>query len=175
MKLGEKGFSYVELIVAIGIATLIAGAAATTTFQVLKGAGRSNNYMAAVRQVQNAGYWIGRDTRMAQNIITENLTPPDVLVMSWTENYTDDPVYHSATYFFEDLTDGIGKLKRSHWSSDGANEEALVAESIYYDPDDPSNTSKASYNSTELTVQLTALFGETRETREYKANHRPNF
>lgn len=175
MKSGEKGFTYIELVVAIAIAALIAGAAAITTFQVLKGTGRNNDYVTAVRQVQNAGHWISRDTQMAQSIIADNLTPPDFLVMRWTENYAEDPVYHSATYFFEDLADGIGKLKRSHWSSAGVNEETLVAEYIYYNPDDPGNTSKASYNSPELTVQLTALRKETRETREYKTNHRPNF
>jgi len=81
--------------------------------------------------------------------------------------------HHSATYFFEDLTDGIGKLKREHWSSAGASEETLIARYIYYDPG-VDNTSNASYLNPVLTVQLTALFEETRETREYQITHRPN-
>ncbi len=176
MKLGEKGFTYVELIVAITIMALASGAAAIATFQVLKGTERNNNYMTAVRQVQNAGYWISRDTQMAQNVTADNLTAPDFLVLSWTEtDYTDDPTYHSVTYFFEGLTDGTGKLKRNHWSSAGANEQTLIAEYIYYNPDDPNNTSKASYQSPALTVQLTALSEEILETREYKINRRSNF
>lgn len=175
MKLNENGFSYIELVVSLTIAALIAGAAAITSVQVLKGTGSNNDYITTVRQVQNAGFWISRDARMAQNVIAANLTPPNFLVMYWTEDYTDDPIYHSATYFFEDLDDGIGKLKRSHWSSAGANEELLVAQYLYYDPADPGKSCKASYSNRELTVELTALSGESRESREYKTNHRPNF
>ena len=176
MKLGEKGFTYVELIVAITIMALASGAAAIATFQVLKGTERNNNYMTAVRQVQNAGYWISRDAQMAQSVTADNLIAPDFLILTWTEtDYTDDPTYHSVTYFFEDLTDGTGKLKRNHWSSAGANEQTLIAEYIYYNPDDPDNTSKASYQSPALTVQLAALAEEILETREYKINRRSNF
>jgi len=176
MKLGEKGFTHIELVVALAIIALISGATATATFQVLRGTGQNNDHMTAVHQVHNAGYWISRDAQMAQSVSTDALTSPDFLVLSWTErDYTDNPTYHSVTYFFEDLTDGVGKLKRSHWSSTGINEQTLVAEYIYYDPDAPDNTSKASYQSPVLNVQLTALSGETRETREYRINHRPNF
>ena len=176
MKLNEKGFTAIELAVAITIMALVGSAAATATFQVFKGTERNNNYITTVRQVQNAGYWICRDAWMAQSATADNLTPPDFLILRWTElDDPDDPVYHSATYFFEDLTDGIGKLKRGHWSSAGANEQTLVAEHIYYDPDDPDNTSKANYQSPLLTVQLTSLVEDDKETKEYKIKHRPNF
>lgn len=176
MKQGEKGFTTIELVVAITIMALIGSAAAAATFQVFQGTERNNNHMIAVRQVQNAGYWISRDTPMAQSVTTDNLTLPDFLVLSWTEwDDAGEPTYHSVTYFFEGLTDGIGKLKRSHWSSAGANEQTLLAEYIYYDPNDPDNTSKASYQSSVLTVQLTSLFEGARETREYRIKHRPNF
>ena len=175
MKQGEKGFTNLELVVAIAIIALVGSAAAAATFQVFQGTERSNNHMTAVRQVHNAGYRISRDAQMAESVTADNLTLPDFLVLSWTEwDYADEPTYHSVTYFFEDLTDGIGKLKRNHWSSAGANEQTLVADYIYYDPDDSDDTSKASYQSPVLTVQLTALFEETRETREYRINHRPN-
>jgi len=177
MKLGEKGFTHIELIVALAIIALIGSATATATIQVLRGTERSNDYMTAVRQVQNAGYRISHDAQMAQGITTDNLTLPDFLVLGWTEwDSAGDPTYHSVTYFFEDLTDGIGKLKRSHWSSAGANEQTLVADCIYYNPDDSDNTSsKASYQGPVLNVQLTALSGEMRETKEYRINRRPNF
>jgi len=175
MKQGEKGFTLVELLVATTIIVLATGAAGAATFQVFKGTERNNNYMTAVRQVQNAGYWISRDTQMAQSVTTDNLTVPDFLVFSWTEwDYADEPTYHTATYFFQDVTDGIGKLKRNHWSSAGVNEETLVAEYIYYDPDDLDDTSKADYQAPALTVQLTAVYDEAMETREYRISHRPN-
>jgi len=175
MKPGEKGFTYIELIVALTIMVLASGAASIATFQVFRGTERNNDYITAVRQVQNASYWISRDAQMAQSVTADNLTSPDFLVLSWTEwDDADEEIYHSTTYFFADLTDGIGKLKRSHWSSAGANEQTLIAEYIYYDPGDSDNTSKASYQSPVLTVQLTALFKESTETREYRIKHRPN-
>ena len=176
MKLGEKGFTYIELIVSIAIIALVSGAASIATFQVFKGTERNNNYITTVRQVQNAGYWICRDAWMAQSATADNLTPPDFLILRWTElDDPDNPVYHSATYFFEDLTDGIGKLKRGHWSSAGANEQTLVAEYIYYDPDYPNETSKVNYQGLVLTVQLTSLIEDDKETREYKISHRPKY
>ena len=173
MKHGEKGYTLIELIIAITIMVLVSGAAGAVIFQILRNIERNNDHITAVRQVQNAGYWISRDAQMAQDVTTDNLTLPDFLILSWTEwDDTGDPIYHSATYSFEELTGGIAKLKRGHWSSAGANEQTLIAEYIYYDPNDVDVTSKASYESPLLTVQLTALFEEILETREYKIKHR---
>ena len=173
MKHGEKGYTLIELIIAITIMVLASSAAGAAIFQILRDTERNNDHMTAARQVQNAGYWISRDAQMAETATTDYLALPDFLILSWTEwDDAGDPIYHSATYSFEELTDGIGKLKRSHWSSAGANEQTLVAQYIYYDPDDVDDTSKASYQSPVVTVQLTALFEETLETREYKIKHR---
>lgn len=177
MKLGEKGFTLIELLVAITIMVMASGAAGAAIFQICRGTERNSNHMTAVRQVQNAGYWISCDAQMALSVnTTDNMTLPDFLGLSWTEwDAEGDPIYHSSRYFFEDLTDGIGKFKRSHWSSAGASEETLVAQYIYYDPDDTDNTSKVSYESPVLTVQLTAIFEETQESREYRIKRRAGF
>lgn len=175
MKHGEKGFTLIELVVALAIIVLTSGAAAAATFQVFKGTKRSNDYLTVTRQVQNASHWISHDTQTAQTVTADNLTSPNFLILNWTEwDEDDNPIYHSATYFFEDMTDGIGKLKRLHWSSAGANEQALIAEYIYYDPGNPAKTSKVNYQNPLLTVQLTAIFAELIETREYRVNNRPN-
>ena len=176
MKQGKNGFTIIGLAVTLAIVSIIGSAAATATFQVVKSSGHSANYMTAVRQVQNAGYHISHDTLMAESVVVDNLEVPNFLVLNWTEQDYDggDSTYHSVTYFFEELSDGIGKLKRNHWSSAGANEETLVAKYIYYDPDDPENTSKPIYQSPVLTVRLSALYEDAAETREYKVIRRPN-
>lgn len=176
MRHSERGFTIIETVVALTIISLIAGAATMTTFQVLKYTDGSDSKMTAVRQVQNAGYWISRDAQMAEGVVTDNLSSPNFIVMNWTErDYVSDDVYHSVTYFFDGLSGGIGKLKRNHWSSAGANYDTLIAEYICYDPGDPVNTSNVSYQKPALTVKLTALFGDARETREYRVNRRSNF
>ena len=175
MKRGEKGFTFIELIVALGIIALVGGAAAMTTFQVFRGTERNNAHNLVVQQVQNGGYWIGRDARMALSVSADNLTLPDFLVLGWTEwDDTGEPTYHTATYYFEGLNDGVGTLKRRYWSSDGASQQTLIAQYVYYDPADPSRTSQVSYVTPSLTLQLTALFEQNIETREYIVSHRPN-
>lgn len=189
MKRSEGGFTLIELLLVVAIVALMAGAATMATFQVINVTKRSNNHMTAIRQVQNAGYWISHDALMAENV-ADNLTPPGFLTLTWTEwGYDEDKkgeetdtIYHSVTYSFQDLSDGIGKLRRTHWSRVGEDEQTLVAETlvaeyIYYnpdDPDDPDNPTASSDNSV-LTMQITASLGEARETKEYTVWHRPNF
>ena len=175
MRNGEKGYTLIELIVATTIIATIAGAASITIFQIMKGTDINNTHMTAVSQVQNAGYWLSRDARMAQGVETDNLTAPDFIVFNWREwDEENEEIFHTSTYFFEDLTGGIGKLKRSHWSSAGANSQTLIADHIYYDPDDSEDTSQASYQAPLLTLQLTSLVEDAMEIREYRIKHRPN-
>ncbi len=175
MKPGEKGFTLIELLIATTIMVLAAGAASMAIFQILRNTERNNHHMTAVRQVENAGYWISRDALMAATVATtDNLTLPDFLSLSWTEwDDDDDPIYHSANYTLEGLTNGIGTLKRNYGSGAGASEQTLVAQYIYYDPNDASATSNTSYQSPVLTVKLTAVFKGIVETREYKIKRRP--
>ena len=176
MKSRQKGFAYIELIISVGIMVLLAEAAAMTMFQTLKGTECNNNRMTVARQVQSAGYRISRDAQMAQTAKTDNLTAPDFLILYWIVwDSNQDPIYHSATYFFEGQTNGVGKLKRRHWSSDGANEQTLIAEHIYYNPSDPEKTSKVSYQNGELSIRLTAFTGDAREAREYRIIRRLHF
>ncbi len=182
MKRSERGFTFIEFLVVMAIVALIAGAAGAATLQLFASTKRSNDHMTAVRQVQNAGYWISRDALMAEN--TDNVTThPDFLVLTWTE-WDDSQVstYHSVTYSFsfQDLSDEIGKLKRQYLIKDADGDEigntmTLVAEYIYYNPEDPDNTTKANYESSVLTVQIAAAIGEAKEVKEYRVWHRPNF
>ena len=176
MKQGEKGFGIIEVVVASAITVLIVGVAFVVIFRVINDTEQSNSHITAVRQVQNAGYWISRDVQRAEGVFTDNLDHPNFIVLSWTEQDYEggDPIYHSVTYFFEGLSSGVGKLRRHHWSSAGASQETLVAECIYYNPNDPDNTSKASYESPVLNLNLVAVSGDARETTEYKTMRRPN-
>jgi len=174
MRADEHGLSTIELIVTLLIMSMIALGATMTTFQVIRVTAQSNSHMTALQQVQNAGFWISRDAQMADNVTTDNLSGTNFLVLSWTEvDDSDNATAHSATYFFEDLSGGIGKLKRTHSSSAGLSNETLVAQHISCDPADPVNTSNVSYTSPSLTVKLVAIFGDASETREYQVSCRP--
>ena len=172
----EKGISTIELIVACAIIGLIGSAASMSIFQVFNVTEKSNESLKISSQVQNAGHWISRDTYTADSIIADNLSSPDFVVLNWTErDYVNDDIYHSITYFFDELSGGIGNLKRNHWSSAGEDQDILVAKYISYDSDDPVNTSNVSYQKPVLAVKLTALYGDADETREYRISRRQNF
>jgi len=174
MKTDEQGYTLVELLIAVTIMVVASGAASAAIFQVSRNTEQNNDHMTVVRQVQTAGHWISRDAQTALSVTTDNLTLPVFLVLTWTESATsDDPIYHSVNYTIEDISDGIGTLKRNHWSSTGINEQTLIAQYIYYNPSDTGNTTEASYESQLLTLQLTARLEENLETREYKIKRRP--
>ncbi len=176
MKQGQCGFTFIELAMATAIMALIASTATMVTFSVLNNTERTNNQMTVVRQVENAGYWISQDIQAASSVSTENLTPPDFLALTWTEwGYDEDSIYHSVTYSIEDLSGGIGKLRRNHQDSQGASEQTLVAEYVYYNLSDPANTSNVSHQEPMLTLKIVCLLEDAREMREYKIQSRPNF
>ncbi|MFC1847625.1 type II secretion system protein J [Chloroflexota bacterium] len=174
MKSGKSGYTLIELALVIAITAIVSTGASATVIQILRGTENNNDHMDTVRQVESAGYWISRDVQMANSVTTDNLTQPNFLIVSWTE-FDDggEPIYHSATYYFEDMTNGIGKLKRNHWSSAGTNDTILVADYIYYNPADIDNTSMVISDDQLVTAHLVALLGEAIESREYNVKQRP--
>ncbi len=175
MNAGEKGFTLLELLIAMAITALIGGASTIALRQIYGGTDRNNNSITAVRQIENAGFWISRDAQRALSIATDNLTPPDFITLNWTEwDDGGNPIYYSVIYSFGNITANIGRLKRTYWSSAGANQQTLVGLNLYYNPGDSNNTSKAMFQSPVLTVRLASILGKARESREYRIVHRPN-
>ncbi len=181
MKRCERGFTLIELLVVIALIALLSSGAGIAVVQSITVTKSSNDHTTVIRQVQNAGYWISRDALMAENVLVDNdPETAEFLTITWTEwVYDGDSIYHSVTYSFQDMDDGIGKLiLRTHWSREGEDEVTfvtLVAEYI------DSNTTYATYESYEpdedpvLTVQITSSLGEANQTREYTVWSRPNF
>jgi len=167
MKKGERGFTLIELIVGLSIIFLVSGAGAMATFQLLKGTEVNSTHMTAVRQVQNAGYWISHDTRMAQTVHTVNLTLPVFLVFNWTEGDTQDE--YEIVYTLDDVAGStLKKLHRNQSVNGGVNTTTFVAQ--YIDPD--AAKTSCQYISGKLTLTITATAGagmaEQSETRTYQ-------
>ena len=124
----QRGFSLVEIALAIAVAGVITGGITMTIFQVFDANARTSNHMTAVRQVQNAGYWVSHDAQMAQDIVTgdDPATPgvTEFLTLTWTDW---DGTVNEVTYTIVD-----SELKRSH-SVNGDTETSIIAE--YIDPD----------------------------------------
>ena len=122
----QRGFTLIELIVAIAITGIIVGGIVLAIFHVFDVNALSSNHMKAVRQVQNAGYWMNHDVQMAQSVVPT--ADPDVdgfpLEVSWWEWGTTaagDNILHEVTY----TLDG-SDFKRSYWRSDTEETSEIV-------------------------------------------------
>jgi len=161
--------------VAIAITALIVGVIVMSIFQIFIVNALSSNHMKAVRQVQNAGYWINHDVQMAQSVAPAEA--PDIdgfpLTLIWTEWEGDE---HQVIYVYDTVGD---RLQREHYTNYDTD-----------DPDEPDSTifvaeyiqsievAPRPFTGGELTLTVTATVGtwpqvET-ETRVYEIVPRPS-
>ena len=118
----ERGFTLIELLVAMTITVLIAGGIATTIYQVFGINTLSINHMLAVRQVQNAGYWISHDAQMAKpQSINAGSVPID-------DTVPDHPLYPQA-----DGQTQVLYLTWAGWTYEcGGNDTCTDTYEVYY-------------------------------------------
>jgi prepilin-type N-terminal cleavage/methylation domain-containing protein len=165
-RLGEKGFTLIELVVGISIAAFVVGAASMTTITMMRLTPRNNDWAVALHQVQNAGYWISRDVQMAQGDITINAWPSSTfLTMTLPEwdGDLDEVVTKMLTYEFEDMPGGLKRLMRNNQTD---AEETMIAGNI--------SNAAADFTvaSGMLTFTIEATAGDIEVSRDYEAMQR---
>lgn len=173
MRKQEIGFTIIELLVATAIMALASVAAGMAIYQVFGGTEVNNDHMTALHQVQNAGYWISRDSQMAMSVnTTDELSFPHFFHIGWTE-WDDDgtPSYHLIHYTLENGSGNLYSLKRTHMSTGALTEEMMVADYIFYQPG-IEYSSNATCNNTSILVNITSIFDDTKESREYEIDRR---
>jgi len=164
----QRGFTLVELIIAVAITGIIVGAITMTIFQVFSGNERTSNHMTAVKQVQNAGYWISHDAQMAWSVepADESVDEPDGTRFPLTLTWIDwDGTMNEITYALVG-----GELQRSH-SISGNTETSIVAQYI------DSTQTICQFANGKLTLTVTATVGgwqPASETRTYEVIPRPS-
>lgn len=162
----QKGFTMVELLMAMAVAGIIAAAIGTTTAQVFNLNTRTSNHMVAVRQVQSAGYWVSRDAQMAQV-----RTVPGVPGLPFSLVWTDwNGNVNNVTYSI------VGKALKRRFIVSGSSPSdttSFVAQSI----DSGGTSCNYDLASNTLTFTVTATVGSgsraESETRKYEVKPRP--
>ncbi len=133
----EKGYSLVEIIVAVSISALLAIGAGMTTAQIMRSSRQNNDWNMALRQAQSVGYWVSQDA-LAVNTIdigddpeTTELEFFTLFWKDWENGYTYD-----TRYMWFDSSDSLSKIERNQVILDNevaelSNTTVLVADIIY--------------------------------------------
>jgi prepilin-type N-terminal cleavage/methylation domain-containing protein len=161
LKTGEKGFTLVELLVALSIAAFVTAAASMTIITMMRLTPKTNNWAIALRQVQDAGYWISRDVLMSQTILVDP-DPGTPTFLTLTVPQPPPALAKTIVYQFQDMSGGLKRLMRTD------NTTIMVAEYI------SSGNTTATYDDVTLilTLKVTATSGDTTVTRQYEATQR---
>jgi prepilin-type N-terminal cleavage/methylation domain-containing protein len=164
----QRGFTLVEILVAMAIGGLIMGGITTTIFQALTLPAKSNNQMTAVKQVENSINWIRHDAVQAQIMETSGDTGFP-LRLTWVDwNNTE----YEVTYSLQE-----GKLERKYVTHDRDgtevdNQTSVIAEDI----DTNSEMTYCQVDGSTLTLKITATITGYRissETRLVEILARP--
>jgi prepilin-type N-terminal cleavage/methylation domain-containing protein len=100
----QKGFTLVELLVAMTIAAAIGLAAATAAYQLVRINSSSTNRQVAISQVENAIHYVSRDAQQAQIVIPQDASGAPLPEVYFAINYNllDDPLvandHHKLTF-----------------------------------------------------------------------------
>jgi prepilin-type N-terminal cleavage/methylation domain-containing protein len=171
LKKDEKGFTFIELLIAILLTGIVASAITGTILYVFNANFRTANRMAAVRQVRNVGFWISPDGQMAKNV-TIGGDPGTLFTFTWQEWETG--YSHEVTYSLVDTSGEFKILKREHYDS-GTESITIDILAEYIDPAETSFVEDPDPDALgdSYIFEVTATVGGQSETREYKVKPRP--
>jgi prepilin-type N-terminal cleavage/methylation domain-containing protein len=166
----NKGFTLIEMVLALAILGSIGGVMAMTISQTIFGSRRSNDQATVLSQVQTAGYWMARDAQMSQYdllVADDDPDSPEVAHFEWSDWAASELLLCEIDYTLVD-----NKLIRTLYEDGIVVNEITVARNIdqvsctYY-----INVS-GYHDEKKLTISITASSGEASLTREYKARPR---
>ena len=91
---GQRGYTLVELIVGLTLSGMLATAVTVFALQTMKVSDTSGDRMQALMQVENAGFWMGRDVQMSENVtLGQSAGFPLRLVWEDSDNNTFEVTY----------------------------------------------------------------------------------
>jgi prepilin-type N-terminal cleavage/methylation domain-containing protein len=140
----QRGFTLIELLVGIVITGIIATAMAGLVFQVVSVYTQVTNRVTVNNQVSNAVQWITSDSQMAQKVVVENGTSPNLRVALLQYGW-DNSIYN-VTY----TINGNNELQRQYTQTDalGNITQSTIVVARYIDT---GNTS-CSFNSIDPSI-----------------------
>ena len=156
LKRGSRGYTLIEVLVGMTILAVVVGTASTVVITMMRLTPQTNSWAIALRQVQNAGYWISLDTYQSQTIVVG--TGSTYLTMTQPQL---TPTPKTVVYQWETTATGQRLLR-----NDGTN-TIMISEYI-------SGHSDPVYNSDNRTLSfdITAHYGNVTVPMTYEATQR---
>jgi prepilin-type N-terminal cleavage/methylation domain-containing protein len=100
----QKGFTMLELLIALALTGLITTGITMIISQTLTGSARSSNHMSAVRQVQEAGYWVSYYAYAAQDLTITGVSGFP-LTLRWVD--FDENKRHEVQFILDSDSSGL--------------------------------------------------------------------
>ena len=167
----QKGFTLIEILIALGIFGLVAAATSGTVVQIIQ-SNRSADHMTALRHVQSAGYWVSHDGVQAQQVTT-SAAPGLPFTLTWTD--WDSNALHAVEYSLQDMSAGdLDYLQRQEIVNGQAADPIITIVGQYIDPNNTSCEPLDQELSTgeTFTFTVTAKMNQQTETRTYEIKPR---
>ncbi|PVV84400.1 PulJ/GspJ family protein [Dehalogenimonas alkenigignens] len=162
---GQRGFTLVEVLVALAIMTVLGVGIATSIFQLFTINTRSNDAMLVIRQVQNLGHWLNRDVQMSETT-TMGVGGTFPLIMVWDYRGLSEAGYvgekHQITYTYNAIAKTITRQDVLYDASNTPQAPSTIIVAEY--------VQSATFDSNILVV--TAVKGSQSETRNYEITFR---
>jgi prepilin-type N-terminal cleavage/methylation domain-containing protein len=155
----QKGYGLIEMVVGLALAGILTTGITTFTVQTITEGARSNNCMQAICQLENAGYWMGRDVQMAENI-TLGQSAGFPLQLVWIDS---DQNEYQVTFNISG-----GQINRSLIKNGENPIQTLIAQSINPAP----SLTNLSYAGGLLTFNVTSTFRNNNVSRSYQIKKR---
>ena len=129
--MNQKGFTLIEMLVALGVGTVILLVVVGAIFLVMRGTPEIRKEAVALADIDSAAHWLTRDVAMGLNTNLVNDAPPVTqMTITWAD-YTgaaelEESVSHSVSYTWSPETgellrnyDGVITIVGSHLTNVG--------------------------------------------------------
>ena len=161
----QKGFTLIEVLVAVAILGLVVSVISMSIIQVITGTERNNAKIIALADIEHADAWLNQDLPMAQTILVNDepmlvgappidLVAGDTLILEWFDYYGGDATTHQSQYYILDSRlmrnygyDGqvaniASYISEAKFSIDYVNELELVTFTLTSSPENISERSE---------------------------------
>ncbi|MBI2856107.1 MAG: type II secretion system protein [Chloroflexi bacterium] len=97
--MNQKGFTLLTLVVGLGILGLLSSSAGAVVSQSVRSSYKGNDTLGAFNTIENAGFWISRDGRMADTTdLINGGGPVSSVTLQWIDQFDLGSVQHSSTF-----------------------------------------------------------------------------